>query len=94
MGKRKLPNEEEVAYSVCLFIAGFTQLRPEEIDPDWKLRDQQLSFDENELEFLALSLRGYVQFYNDGETITSNDTRKGGLTVKGITEVVDERIRA
>ena len=94
MAKRKLPTEEEVANSVCLFIAGFTHLRPADIDPSWKLRDQELSFDENELEYLALSLRGYVQFYNDRQTITSNDTRKGGLTVRGITEVVDQRIRA
>jgi hypothetical protein len=89
-----LPSSDEVARSVVLFVAGFTGIPVDDIDITWALRDQALSFDDNRLAFLAMSLRGYVQSFNSAETVRAADTRKAGQTVQGLIVICDARIRA
>jgi hypothetical protein len=91
MAKNK-PSEAQVKKDVTLFIAGFTNMSPGAIKEGFVLKEPPLAFDDNKLGFLAMSLRGYVQNFNDQATILASDTRKKDQTVKGLAALAHERI--
>jgi hypothetical protein len=86
------PTPEQIATSVVHILAGFTHMKPDQIDPAFALRDPPLALDDSDLGFLAMTLRGFVQKSNPGATVTAADTRKPGLTVKGLIDLVVHRI--
>jgi hypothetical protein len=87
------PSKAEVETHVKWYIAGYTQLPPGKIDSSWVLKESQLSFDDTELGFLALSLRGYVQHYKANATVLASETRKKGLTVEGLATLIYGKIK-
>ncbi len=86
------PAQADVDHAVQHIVAGYTGLRPDQVLWDYVLTDPPLAFDSNRLAFLAMSFRGYVQSYNASQTIVAADTRKAGLTVRGLSTLVYTRI--
>jgi hypothetical protein len=87
------PTQSDVETHVTWYISGYTQIPPDQIRPIWVLRDPPLSFDDSQLAYLALSLRGYVQHYNPNETVLATDTRKNGQSVKTLTALIYQKVK-
>lgn len=86
------PSADEVQDTVRTFVAGFAQMKVSAVGLTMVLRNPPLRFDDNKLVFLATSLRGYVRSFNPSGTVKSADTKKDGLTVKALGELVFKRI--
>ena len=87
-----VPTQQQVLESVIKFVAGFAHLPVPQIDPDRKLTDPPLNFDDNQLAFLAMSLRGYARSFNPDATVLAADTRKPGQTSQSLATLVFQRI--
>jgi len=85
------PSQAEVLQNVKWFISGYTHIPPEKIEAEWELKGPELSFDEAQLGFLAMSLRGYVQHYNPDATVLAKETRQSGQTVKSLAALIYEK---
>ena len=89
-----MPTKDEARMVVISTVAGFARVNPDEVKEEFELKKTPLSFDDNRLAFLALSLRGYVRHFSNGKhTITAKETRKSGLTVAQLINLVAERVK-
>ena len=87
-----LPSKDDVRQTVRTFVAGFANLNVGGVALTMVLRTPPLRLDDNQLVFLATTLRGYVQNFNPAGTVKAADTRKDGQTVQGLGDLVFERI--
>lgn len=87
------PSQADVVTHVKWYISGYTQIPPDDIQVIWKLSEPPLSFDDTQLGYLALSLRGYVQHYNPNETVLATDTRKNGQSVQTLTALIYQKVK-
>ena len=88
------PDAKRVQTDVTRFVGGFTGVKADRIKPGWVLKDTPLAFDDNRLVYLAMSLRGYVQSFNESETVLASETRKAGRTVGAMADLVHEKIHS
>ena len=88
------PGKNKVLEHVCWYVSGYTRIPPREIQADWVLRENPLAFDDIQLGYLALTLRGYVQHYEPSATILAKEARGKGLTVGGLASLVAKKIGA
>jgi hypothetical protein len=86
------PTPAQIATIVIHILAGFAGMKPDLIDPAFVLRDPPMALDDSDLAFLAMTLRGFVRKHNPDATVTAADTRKAGLTVQGLIDLVTKRI--
>jgi len=92
MGK-ELPNENEVRSFVVHVLAGFGRIKDEtRIKPMSELKGTPLWFNDRDLIGVGRSLRGYIKHWNKNATLLVAEVRKGGVTVKGLAELVFQRI--
>jgi hypothetical protein len=87
-----IPSKEDNLKNVRSFVASFAQLSLGEVKPGLTLKGIPIRLDDNQLVFLATSLRGYVKGFNPEGTVKAADTRKDGQTVQGIADVCFEQI--
>ena len=74
-----MPDKAAVRKIVVATLSGFTQLNTSLIKNGHVLRDAPLSLDSNQLAFVAMSLRGYVQYHSGkAKTVLAKETRKSG----------------
>jgi hypothetical protein len=83
---------DEVQDTVRTFVAAFAQMKVSDVGLMMVLKKAPLRFDDNKLVLLASSLRGYVKSFNPDGTVKSADTKKDGLTVQTLGELVFKRI--
>lgn len=86
------PTQKDVEHDVRMYVASFAQLTLGQVQPPMKLRGLPINLDDNQLVFLATTLRGYVRNHNASATLRAADTRKDGQTVGGLGTVVHARI--
>jgi hypothetical protein len=92
-GVSTMLTRDDVELAVTRTIAGFTRLPRDQVTSNLELRDPPLSLDSNQLAFIAMSLRGYVQYYSDGkETVLASEVRKNGLTVKALVDLIFKKV--
>ena len=89
-----LPDKPTVLRDVTNLVAAFTGMAPASVRPTYELKKAPLRFDDGGLRWLAMSLRGYVQRYNQGETVRSSETRASKLTVSGLGDLCHTKIHA
>jgi len=91
--KTTAPTQAKVDQHVTWYISGYTRIAPAQIQPAWVLKEAPLSFDDAQLGFLALSLRGYVQHYKPKETVYAAETRKKDQTVKSLATLIYGKVK-
>lgn len=88
------PSAEEARAAVRSYVASFAQMDVNSIAGTMVLGEAPLRFDDNKLVFLATTLRGYVKSFGSDGTVKAADTRKAGLTVEALGDLVFSRLRA
>ncbi|QKJ28845.1 hypothetical protein HQ865_03435 [Mucilaginibacter mali] len=88
-----MPTIEEVTAKVIAILAEKANLDPEDItDYTKKLTEFPLNLDSTALGFIAITLREYMEDILAGATITSQEVKASGLTVKKLIALVCERL--
>lgn len=86
------PTAAEVNLAVRTFVAGAANMNLGQVTLSLILRDPPLALDDNDLVFLATSLRGYVKRFKDSATVRAADTKRAGVTVGALASVVLTRL--
>lgn len=85
------PSKDQVRQDVVGILTIFTGKKPEQINDEDELQvDLQLKPDR--LNFLALSLRGYIKQHRPSATIVAQEIKKKGFKVKDLVDLVFKRV--
>jgi hypothetical protein len=88
-----MPTRTKVVNFVIGVVADFAGLSPGAVKESHILRRTPLFFDDNNLVYLAMSLRGYIKQHKSSATVYAKEAKKTGLTVGQLAQLVWERVR-
>jgi hypothetical protein len=86
------PIKEKVFEDVKYFISKFTNRPVSNIKNEYELQKHPLKMDTPKLNFMALSLRGYIKNHNPSKTILAKEVKKSGVTVLILSDLVNNKI--
>ena len=89
-----MTTNSDVKDFVIITLSGFTRILDSNIDTSFQLKQPPLSFNDDKLAFLAMSLRGFVIVRsNNQNTLLVAELRKKGLDVKGLISLIESKVR-
>ncbi|WP_430966765.1 hypothetical protein [Spongiimicrobium sp. 2-473A-2-J] len=88
-----MPTKEEILNKVHLDIAEYASYPKEKLKDEFILKENPLKMDNPSLNFMTLSLRGYVKKHNSKQTLLAKEVKKSKLTVKLLGELVFGKIK-
>jgi hypothetical protein len=86
------PPKEKVFNDTKDFISKFTNRPISKILDNFELQERPLKMDNPSLNFMTLSIRGYIKNYNPKKTILAKEVKQTGLTVLDLCNLVYNKI--
>lgn len=88
-----MPTKEEIRLKVRAILAEEANIEVSAVIDTAKLSDLPLSLDKSDLLPVTLQLRRYVKSFKEDQTVLVKETRSSGLTVNGLIDLIDAKLK-